>query len=294
VIDLGAVPLLPGREVRGKILDEEGQPVPGAAIRTTPVRGIAPHLEKHGGAGVVLRAVSGADGSFAFARRVPAGSYRLLWEQPHDRELRSPLSFDVVLETPVHEMEVRAALLPIVSGRVVLAGWQEGQPVVLPALEIVGTSGKQIYRSKIDPTGAFRIQARPGDKGPLRLDIPAGAVEAYVHKQAIPWGTRDVKIELAAAGRIEVVVVEAGTGLAIEHFAAVCVPMDGPRPMREISWPPAAPHAGGKLVLAEVPLGDCMLHVWAPGPEYAATKQVAFQMKAGPLPSFRVEFERKK
>jgi hypothetical protein len=294
VIDLGSVDLPIGREVRGVVLDEAGAPVAGAAFRVPAVKGIAPHREQHGAPGLTLRAVADAQGRFRFERRFPPGSYQILWELPQERELRSPLRFDVKLETPATELEVRAGTLPMITGRIVLPGVAKDQPLPIQGLEVVGTSGKQIYRTKVDAQGRFTLRARVQDKGPVLLDIPAGAIEAYRHPAAVPWGTQNVELVIQSAGGVEVLVVEAGTGAPIELFAALCIPMDGDRPMRDIVWPEASTHPGGKAKVSEVPAGDCMLHVWAKAPEYASAKQVRFTRKAGETPVLRVEFERKK
>ncbi|MBL8900609.1 MAG: carboxypeptidase regulatory-like domain-containing protein [Planctomycetes bacterium] len=294
VIDLGNVDLPIGREVRGVVLDVSGAPVAGAAIRVPAVKGIAPHREQHGAPGLTLRAVADAQGQFRFERRFPPGNYQILWELPQERELRSPLRFDVKLEIPATELEIRTSMLPIITGRIVLPGVAKDQPLPIQGLEVVGTSGKQIYRTKVDALGRFSFRARVQDKGPVLLDIPAGAIEAYRHPAAVAWGTQDVELVIQSAGGVEVVVVEAGTGAPIELFAALCIPMDGDRPMRDIVWPEAATHPGGKAKVNEVPAGDCMLHVWAKAPEYATAKQVRFTRKAGETPVLRVEFERKK
>lgn len=293
VVDLGQIALLPGREVRGRVVDENGKGVADAAICVPRVKGVSEHLDRQGGAGLFVRTKSDADGNFSFARYLPAGTYRILWEQPLHRKLLSPLSFDVALEAPAVELELRTELLPTISGTIAVTDIEAGTPFPFPELELVGTSGKQIYRVKVDATGAFRIQSLVGDKGPVLIDIRPGATNAYQHPQAVPWGTKDLVLTIESSGSVEVEVVEAGTGTAIELFAAVCIPMDGDRPMQPIVWPAAAKHSGGKATVNKVPLGDVMLHVWAPGKEYATAKQLRFTRKAGETPKLRFEFDRK-
>jgi hypothetical protein len=292
-VDYGEVALLPGCVVRGRLVGDGGAALADAAIRIPDVKGIAPHLERNGGRGAVVRATSDVEGRFAFARRLPPGRYAFNWELPVERELVSPLHFEIAPGAAVVELELRTRALPCLEGRVEIAGVAREAAPPLPPLVLVATSGTNVYRVPVEKDGRFRVQARPKDPGPVHLEIPATAFERYRHPERVAWGRKDLVLLLEPSGRLELLVVEAGTGAPLEHFAALCVPMEGGRPTREIVWPEAAVHPGGKLTLQDVPVGEGLLHVWVKAATHAGVKQVSFQRKAGETPQLRVEFERK-
>lgn len=130
-----------GREVSGRVLDSQGQPIPGAEVRLTSQTGSWP-------------AATGPDGGFRLTA-IPDGAYRLLAEKEGWAPARS--TEDVrVAGGPVEGIVLRLDRGGAIVGRILGLGFEE-----LSRVQISANSPTGGQLGQVDYQGSYRIDAVP-------------------------------------------------------------------------------------------------------------------------------------
>jgi uncharacterized GH25 family protein len=136
--------LADGREVSGRVVDPQGQPIPGAEVS----------LSSRSGS---WRATTGPDGGFQMTA-VPDGAYRLLAEKAGWAAARSTEEVQVA-GGPVEGLVVRLDRGGAIVGRISGLGFEELSRVQVSAS---GPAGGQL--GQVDYQGSYRIDAlSPGE-----------------------------------------------------------------------------------------------------------------------------------
>lgn len=281
LIDLGDLVLDRGVQLAGRVVDSDGVGIEGAVVKRLVDDG--PGVLNIGQPRGEEVCVSGPEGAFEIqSQAVGPWSFRVeaegfqradfegetlrVDERLHDLEWTLPLAASIrgqLVGKPAESGELRAELWPDNGGG---------------AIQIGG--GMEFQRSKIDTQGQFsfdglepgasyRVQViRPGS-GPLTGSEPVtNAVVATA-------GGEDVRLEWHEGARVEMRVVDAVTGEAVERLG-VRMGFSIPTPNQEAGVPRKF-YEGGHVVLAGLrPEGendDLFIHLSAPGYEVKSVTQ---------------------
>jgi protocatechuate 3,4-dioxygenase beta subunit len=143
-----------GVEVSGRVLDDAGDPVPGADLALQPAGTIA-------GMGTTLTAFSSGDGSFRFPD-VGDGTYHLSGSASGFAQAQAPGEVQVAGQE-IHGLELRLSLGARVTGKLLGLDPEEAKNVIIVAFRQDLTS-PQPALGQVDAEGRYRIERLgPGD-----------------------------------------------------------------------------------------------------------------------------------
>jgi protocatechuate 3,4-dioxygenase beta subunit len=143
-----------GVEVSGRVLDDAGEPVPGAELSLRPAGMIA-------GMGTTLTALSSGDGSFRFAE-VGDGTFHLSGSASGFAQAQAPGDVQVSGQE-VRGLDLRLSKGTRVTGKLLGLAPEEAKNVVIVAFRLDLTS-PQPALGQVDAEGRYRIEnLGPGD-----------------------------------------------------------------------------------------------------------------------------------
>ena len=286
VIELGDIRLAPGFEVRGRVVDEEGAPVPQVTVR---ISDLPLPIQAGQNASSTSSGTSRSDGSFVLDAPVPPGSYPLAIQRTGMR-LGTP-DHMTIGERGADPLLVTVRRMPSIRGMVVD---DLGQPVRGVSLHAERNQSGLSSSSTTDKDGAFTLYAVDAEPQPAQLEIDdPGPCEASWHDRRLwAWGTRDLRIELRRALTVELSVVEMPGGRPVTDFAVSCHPeaKAGSSSFRELRL--AGEHPGGRVTVDRVWRGRNSLRVLPRDPALRASARVVFEASDVGVAPLRVEVER--
>lgn len=259
VIDLGDVALLPGVQVRGRVVDDAGEPIAGVRVHldvignakvpsgTSPIDSDIPRTDANG----QFAAAPLAPGTYLVSPNAGRDGYS--FGHPEKHELREPWPWiDLQL--------TRTVLAPSVQGIIVDP---HGDPVAFASVQWPSLS--RVAYSKDDGTFAF-FAAEAGDAPPESLRVERDGFETLVRKGPFPWGTTDLRAVLQRGVDVALQVVDA-QGQPVEDFAAWLWPDYDDRPKPHVFFPgdqharTFGHHADGQALLHGLRRGRHRLYV---------------------------------
>ncbi|MCR9246347.1 MAG: carboxypeptidase-like regulatory domain-containing protein [bacterium] len=264
--DLGTVRLRRGCRVMGRVRDEHGEPFAGAVVglRVLGSRRGDGWLERW-----KSRATAGFDGAFELPEPLPAGSVQveLLSSVPLVGSDRHVLTGPVtVVELVCHASESPQSI----TGRVVSRDGRGLSGAIVEARR----SAQVVASSRSGEDGRFvlhrgRDEAASSEGVELTATVPGLGALARP-SSSVPWGARDVTLQMDASGLLGLRVVDAETRGPIERFAVQCVPEVGVRSSADAELRASGRHARGEVWLRDVRRGRNAVIVWPEDPRWLA------------------------
>lgn len=208
VLDVGDVVVTLGITLRGRVVDDDGAPIPGAAVRFGrshgPEQRVANVINQPIG-----RAEEGADGSFSIEGLTAGDSVDLLVAATGFVTQALPrVAVDSTLET--EEVEVRLARALELKGRVTDAVTGEGVEADIHFEQTVRGGGAAAVS---DSSGGFFLSGFPAGAG--SITVRAEGYEDLVHPLSeVPRGTIELTLRPAALVDVTGTVVRAGAPVA--------------------------------------------------------------------------------
>jgi protocatechuate 3,4-dioxygenase beta subunit len=226
--------------LHGKIVDEDGKPVPGATVRVVNYAEIgADGREKGEFLGFdwsaspqeIGRARAGADGGFRIEGLTESVCYSLVATRPEAPRTEFSL-FAVTVDGPAQEHGPRSYGSIVMGGHTALAN---PVAITLPRLRPVEVSvvgeddGKPVAAAHIKVVGAATVEGETDAEGKLRLDLPPSENVSFYstppehsrylptypdHLLAVEAGDAPMPLEIRQKVGAELILeaVEAGTG----------------------------------------------------------------------------------
>lgn len=188
ILDLGDVVLTPGAALRGRVLEEDGTPIPGAVVRFArshgPERRVANAINQPIG-----RAVEGGEGSFSIEGLAVGDSVDLLVSATGFVTKALPrVAVDLALQTEEVDVQLERALE--FRGRVTDAATGEG---VEAAVHFEQTIRGGSAATVSDSSGEFLLSGFPAGAG--SITVRAEGYEDLVHPLSeVPRRTIDLTI----------------------------------------------------------------------------------------------------
>lgn len=209
--DFGDIPFLRGTTLYGRVVDEDGAPVPLGSVRPDDLRDqhlLAP------GEGVAVTARIQEDGSFEFATALPPG--------PRGVRVRCegylPVGPDVLqVEDHLGRQEVVFTMraMPYVEGIVTYPG---GAPVRGAQVRAMLPQSGWMATSHTDAEGKFRVHDTKDIEQRFALEVTRRGLRTLLTEPVYSWGDRNVELVVETAGYVDIAVVEAGSGKPVEEF----------------------------------------------------------------------------
>jgi len=209
--------LVPGVEVRGRVVDRAGAPLAGALVEARPAElelAFQPRRRPS-----PLSSVADADGRFAIV--VEPGSHRLVGHHPACLPGESR-AVDVDASPPPEVMIVldRGATI---EGTVTRAGGGAAADAVVRVAAVdLAVPGAAVHATRADAGGRFSLSGLPRAEVVAVAEHPDGTSEDIRVDLSTTDAARDVRLELTVDGRIEGTVVDAD-GAPIAGAHVVCV-----------------------------------------------------------------------
>lgn len=257
---LGEIVLVPGGDVRGRVVDDQRRPVAGAWVSAVaPLQSPAPQeLEfarafgtSFGGLGDGLGhgTRSGVDGEFVLAAQPAVRVCVIARASATLTTISAPLEVRVAAEVDAGELVLE---LPDDAQRI--AGWvrdESGAPLTGIAVELETSRQRfALARASTDAAGRFQLIVARGGSYDLAVSRERGSAARLVVRQ-VAAGTLDLDVTLPSAREVEVAVLsnegdalreprvfltsESGHGLPVEMASA------GPG-LRRFTSPPGSFH----------------------------------------------------
>ncbi len=261
--DLGAIELVAGLPMTGRVCDPEGAPVAGAEVRY----------------GAVV--TTDAEGRFRFREGFAHG--------PHRVPIVATGFLDTVfsLELPLVEEPVLAlARAPSIEGYTLD---ERGRPIEGVRVHAVGR--KPCCEVASDAAGRFAIYDNRGAGDYVTLIVLSELVEKWQSQGPVPWGTRDLLVSLQRRFGFDLEVVDRETGAPVESFAVIQLARtQRPEPT---NLQQAGRHPGGKLRVSGVPRGERRLWVVPEDPRWMPHEREDFVLEPETELALRIELERR-
>lgn len=225
VRDVGDVVMTTGIRVRGRVVDQAGQPLAkfrGSVHPRRPGEGHDQQLPTP----VSAYGQSDETGAFACGRLLPPGPY---YVSTGGRErLLEPIEGTLTATRPVEELTIVVVKKPpsqTITGRVVD---DAGRPVANARVE-ARDANRETRTDRTGRDGTFRIEADHTMTGklPVTLQVRAEGYEEAKPTEPIPFGSADVVLPLVRASALQVRVVDEELR-PIEQFQVRVVPRDRP------------------------------------------------------------------
>ncbi len=261
---IGDVRMVPGRIVRGRVVDEAGGAIPERTLVTCR--------------GTVVQARTDARGSFVTEE--PVGFGPATWEIPFGPfDLVAPVEVDIGPDAP-GEVLLRVRARAHVRGIVVD---ERGKPV--SGVSLSDQPGLGSVTSGED--GTFVLLCRRAGTNAVTIHVPnAPECEPREPIADVPWGTDGVRIELRRLRPFTIEVVDTD-GDPVEAFG-VAIERPGSMPMNgNVSQRGA--HAGGRVECTEVVRCRTTLRVLPVDRAFEPTEPV----EIGNIDSLRVVLQRR-
>jgi hypothetical protein len=262
--DLGTLELAKGAELAGRVTDPSGAPIAGAVLNAA-----GEHAQ------------SDAEGRFLFVAGFPFGKLALHVMAGGFcyvvRELDLPLESELVLVL----QRARS-----IEGYVLDESRKPIEGVVLYA------DASTIPRlATSDAAGRFSLFDPLGQETATHLHVQPGITELWRSKDPIPWGARDVVVELRRTLGLEIEVVDAETGSPIERYGVHFLPRTS-RPQKG-SLKEMGLHEGGKLRLNRVERGEMRLWIVPEDPRWMPHERQEVLIGENGAPPQRLALERR-
>ncbi|MCC7395565.1 MAG: carboxypeptidase regulatory-like domain-containing protein [Planctomycetes bacterium] len=278
-LDVGDLVLRRGGALRGRIVDADGAPLPGATVSLRPAGG-NPLDRLRAWRELLPTLTVDGDGGFQ-CEHLPAGEYRLeAWAE--GRQRGGPAA--AIRLDDGAAVDLGAIVLArghLLTGTVAAP---DGSPLRDADVRLrdaptarQGLRVRAFARTGAD--GSFRIDHLPAC--PLRLEVAAAGCLSWAQEPLDPATSGPLRITLAAGIELTGQVVDAATGAPVErfHWAVRAInpdidELDGPLPAPPNALPAPGSHADGAFTAAGLDTGFYAVEVHSPGYCFARVRPV--------------------
>jgi hypothetical protein len=270
--------------VRGRVVDEAGQPVAAAGVHVNGLPGVEfDNPARTGGA----FAYTEEDGRFVFESALPVGSWPV--DVRKDGYLYAGEGVLEVPEVPGPvEVVLRLKAMPSVSGWVRLP---DGSPVARVRVAAEDDVDGWMATDRTEEDGSFRIYATNEKREPFPLSVEGAGIEPLVTEERYEWGREGIVVTVRPSLALELTVVEAGSGVPVTDYAVKCHVL-GARSSRERELRLGGEHAGGQLTIGGIARGDNLLTVVPADPALQVAGPLSFIASDAGVEPMTVEVQR--
>jgi len=291
-IHAGDIEIPLGTRLQGRVVNEDGAPVPGVRLRL--FHGVSRTWSRFSPVGVVV-ADSDEHGKLSPAQHLLPGAWHVdsnglfeLLKPAGPVQVEARLRLNVQQETFVVRLPDPKSLI---TGRILDL---EGRGLAEVPIQAVGDSKWPLGQGCTDERGRFQVRCLMPTDEPVRFVVPAvQGFEGLMTRQAYAWGSSMVVLTLRRAGGIQLAVVEAGTGRPVEGYV---VAWRGLPPVSFATGTGARSevehHLAGRATIKAVPSGRIGIVVTPDDKDLAANDPVEISKGAG-WSAVRIELARK-
>lgn len=256
VLDVGTVEVHAGAILTGTVRTESGRPLPGLSLRLDAVEPL--EVDAFGAVGRNrVGLASDERGRLLASGAVRPGRWRVRREGTGLLAV-SPEQFDVLGDAVDLQLVVREGAS--ISGVVVGTDGLPAVGVQLEARPVRGAQRVSMLPCVSDANGAFVLRAQEGAE--LADAVCVHLIEGVDRGRTsigepvpIRWGTTGHVVTVQQTTAIELQVLDASTGRAIERFAVSC------ESDRSLVWRLDGPHVGGRVTVQPFGPGPWLLSV---------------------------------
>lgn len=287
VIELGEIALARGYEVRGRVVDEVGQPVAkiGVSLMNLPLPisgGMAANNQRSGW--------SDEAGEFVVDIPVPPGTWSVEAERGGWKHV-SPDRVSVLEGAGAEPLLVRVKRMPKIEGLVVD---DLGEPVAGVYLNADLRRSGRMCSTYSRKDGTFTLYAVDDEPQPIRILIEDAKrceqpLEPDPSEHA--WGTSGLRIVLQRTKSFELEVVERDSGKPVERYAVRCF-SERARWSNQREARLSGEHPQGRVTVDQVSRGKTHLAVIALDPELLPSEERILEIGDEAIPPQRIELVR--
>jgi RNA polymerase sigma factor (sigma-70 family) len=287
-INLGDIQLATGSVLSGTVTSTDGLALPKVSLKIgLPISAaLFPGTSR----GFDIHARTDEQGTFLFPSALPAGRRAL--ELRKKGYLQDDLFHITINDQVESEINLHMKTMPFISGRVQYA---DGTATHKARVRVEDQRSGAMSSASTDVDGNFKIYcAQEPLPGPFALQIGhngQGAFQEFNSQTDFHWGDQNIILTVEPALHIDIVVVDAGSGNAIESYGVVCEPYQLGGEMFLISSPDVEFHANGELRISGLNEGPHSLQIFPQDPKYKGMKPITLTPSLGGSARVPVELE---
>jgi len=220
-IELGTIELEPGYPLSGRVVDENGSPVPRTqlSLKDLPFR-----LTQFRSGRNSITATSDENGHFHMPALIPSGTWNVSvndWRGYGTEEL---LSATVGKDQDHSDWKIVVHKLEAISGHIYDLAGRPIHGALIDGDSSAPDGDVPYLASWTNSDGRFVIHKRKSNLGPVRLSLDSGVTEEWTSDGLVEWGNHEYEIRVKRARAFRVRVVDRSTQQPLSDYRLKAVP----------------------------------------------------------------------